>query len=239
MHTCGGTIVQSKIVLSAAHCFWNDEKSLFYDKSKYIVTAGKFHLDYNSDKETFEVQRVLISKIDVPKTFRGSENNFEGDIAVLTLDNHIKFSDHVIPICVLWSTGFGQFNPNGLSGYVVGFNSNDSSTNGHLLREVPLTGIDTQKCQKYENVANYKIPDDKFCAYSENKTENICSRDGGGAFTIYDRGQLWLGGIFSNIITPNTSYHSGCDETLIRTFTNIYSHESFIKNVISNLSQAD
>ncbi|XP_055374927.1 uncharacterized protein LOC129607777, partial [Condylostylus longicornis] len=229
-HICGGTLIQSNIVISAAHCFWNDEKSLLYDKSKFIITAGKVHRDYYSDKETFDIQRASIFKINIPPNFRGSQNNFEGDIAILTLNNHLKLRSHILPICVPWTTHNGIFDGDN-QGLVVGLGDIDSDTNFPLLRTVSMQQRQLARCKKDKLLGNNVIPDDKFCVYPDFRNENICKGDGGGGFVVYDRGYPWFIGVFSNIILPNTSYSSECDDKLIRTFTSMYPYELFMENI--------
>ncbi|XP_055374811.1 modular serine protease-like isoform X2 [Condylostylus longicornis] len=239
-YVCGGTLIQSKIVISAAHCFWDEKKSMLYDRSKYIVTAGKFDRNYYSDRETFEVQRAFISKIYVPANFRGLQNNFDGDIAVLTLTNHIKFRNHIVPACVDWSFNASKYEQLGL---FIGLGVVDQETNYAYLRSVNVKGISSKACKENKLIENYDIPDDKLCVSSQEQNERICKADSGGGFiyyNIYPRlGYLrsyYLAGTFSNIIrNTNKSNLPECDESSVRAFTSIQVYESFVKNVINNL----
>lgn len=64
-YQCGGTIISSNVVLSAAHCFWDESSMSTYSESLFTVVAGKYYRDYNSNEEYFQPQKVNIKEIHI------------------------------------------------------------------------------------------------------------------------------------------------------------------------------
>ncbi|GBP91717.1 Transmembrane protease serine 6 [Eumeta japonica] len=50
---CSGTIIAPALVLSAAHCFWNDVEKL-KPPSRFAVAAGKVHRAWNNPRDVRE-----------------------------------------------------------------------------------------------------------------------------------------------------------------------------------------
>lgn len=66
-YICGGTIIDTYMVVSAAHCFWNSKDGYFNDEKQFIVQAGTTHSDLNTfDPDNEDPQRKNIYKIIEP-----------------------------------------------------------------------------------------------------------------------------------------------------------------------------
>merc|ERR1711884_711553 len=86
-HFCGGTILDEKTVMSAAHCF-----NKFQSMSGYYVTAGVTNR-HDSSGQTIEID-FGVWNTEMP--YEGNNNDF----IILKLKNALNFNDDVGPICL-------------------------------------------------------------------------------------------------------------------------------------------
>ena len=85
---CGGTIIDAKTILTAAHCY--HERNL--DRNDYFVYAGTVHLFDRTAKIAF------VESITLHESF--IYNSLENDVAILKLKTPLTFDDKVQPACL-------------------------------------------------------------------------------------------------------------------------------------------
>lgn len=56
---CGGTILNPKVNISAAHCFWNRGQGKSYPESEYRIAVGKIFRDLMDPREQPDTFRLL------------------------------------------------------------------------------------------------------------------------------------------------------------------------------------
>lgn len=223
IYTCGGTILNPRLVVSAAHCFWDDEEHTLHAATNYRVTAGKFYRQYFDSREINKFQILLVTDIKYPKGYNHYDGLYANDVAVLILDKFIEFKPHVAPACINYNYGYEErvISP-GKLGRVAGWGYTESG--GELsdeLKMIELPVIDREQCKDaLEQTFRRFLTDEKYCAGAFGLNVGVCQGDSGGGllFPIRENGKkvYYLRGIVSS----GQNKGGSCDTDTYSLFTN-------------------
>ncbi|XP_035271762.1 elastase-1-like [Anguilla rostrata] len=211
-HICGGTIIGSSHVLTAAHCI------LSYDARHYRVVTGEHNLyKYDGSEQFSFVDNILIHP-----GWTGDLGN-GNDIALLKL---------VAPI---YDNGFvrladlpyaGEVLPNDFTCYITGWGL--LATGGSvpdILQEAPIHVVEHKVCSTHDwwgSLAKKTM----ICAGGDGKTAG-CQGDSGGPLNCFTDGAWRVHGV--------VSYGPGGNCNTIRkptVFTRVSSFTDWIYSVI-------
>jgi len=213
-YNCGASIIGKRLLLSAAHCFYDGEGNRIADcMFKFVVGT------HNLDKTPKGFQQLSASRIILHERYNSAQLDF--DIALVYLDKDIQYGPTVQPIrmtqreprdgekCIV--TGFGLTHP--------------TSAASKELMEVELPIVSRLQCyQQYSDFReiNVTITKGMLCAGYPGSGKAPCKGDSGGPLACKAKGRWILSGIVS--FGP-----SWCDDKRVpEVFANVANFRSWI-----------
>ncbi|CAG4979000.1 unnamed protein product [Parnassius apollo] len=175
---CGGSLIDDRHILSAAHCVAHMTS---WDVARLTARLGDHNIRTNT--ETQHIERK-IKRVVRHKGF--NMQTLYNDVAILTIEQPVKFSNTIRPIC-LPSGGKAYA---GLVATVIGWGSlRESGPQPSVLQEVTIPIWQNSDCRlKYGIAAPGGIVDHMICA--GRASMDSCSGDSGGPLMV-NEGNRW------------------------------------------------
>ncbi|XP_030069071.1 coagulation factor XII [Microcaecilia unicolor] len=214
---CGGSLITSCWIVTAAHCLQHRP-----DVSQITVVLGQTSFNRSSaDSAEFEVQEYILHE-------RYSAFTYEHDIALVHLKTRkdgqcAEFSRFILPVC-LPSTS-DPISPGTrceISGW--GYPYEGAGYHSDYLQEAVVPILSQEHCKSPE-LHGSRLLDGMLCAgYPEGETD-ACQGDSGGPLVCEDGEKMVLYGV--------VSWGAGCArENKPGVYTNVISYNDWIKEKI-------
>ncbi|XP_067615609.1 modular serine protease-like [Eurosta solidaginis] len=193
---CGGSIISTRLVVSAAHCFWDEANAKKYPERLFKIVPVQIIPSYVGSEDGFDV-----TDIHIPSKYTGFNGNFDQDLAIVKLVQAFKFGPSIRAVCADPKNLAAAAVENNIPGFIVGWGPTATNETVNVFQKVDVTTLSFGSCRERLRITEsvtYDLPTDKFCVIRAGSKGDICRGDSGSSFVRNELGKYYLIGIVSH-----------------------------------------
>ncbi|XP_063701443.1 trypsin-1-like [Culicoides brevitarsis] len=183
-HSCGGSIISSRWILTAAHCTFSAEASEFK-----VRVGSSFHAK----------EGRLVNVKNIINHIRWNPSTIDYDYALLELEEELSFDDKVHKISLPKKNEEVKA---GSQCFVTGWGlTNNENESRDQLRGITVPIVDHEDCKKQYSDGSIKLTERMICAGIQNEGKDTARMDSGGP--------LVLNKVLVGVVSWGNDNHSG------------------------------
>ncbi|XP_015111099.1 modular serine protease [Diachasma alloeum] len=217
---CGATIITDELLITGAHCMFNEETRELENPSEFFIKAANER-----------ALRLHVKKIYKNCNYRGVADEHDNDVAILEIEPRLMFTPNLFPIC--FEENAKSPEP-GEYGLIAGFENPKGKSSRPILKKSLVPFLPKNDCIRQSAIfsAQAFVTGDKFCTGYANGSA-VCSGDSGSGLA-FKKDNLWyLRGILSVIIRIDSTENARtCDNHKSTLYTDVSHHISWIQDII-------